>query len=114
MKIFEPTQFKELLMALIFNNNNIYNKNNSNNNNNNNNNDVKLSMWMREIDLENSYKKKKKLRATQKKGHNDNNIVKWYMKCFMYWTADLKSSKLWSSQLWAQFKQLRIEDSNCV
>ena len=24
-------------------------------------------------------------------------------------TADLKSSKLWSSQLWAQFKQLRIE-----
>ena len=22
------------------------------------------------------------------------------MKCFIYWTADLKSSKLWSSQLW--------------
>ena len=35
--------------------------------------------------------------------------VKWYMKCFIYWTADLKSSKLWSSQLWTQFKQLRIE-----
>ena len=31
------------------------------------------------------------------------------MKCFLYWTADLKSSKLWSSQLWTQFKQLRIE-----
>ena len=29
------------------------------------------------------------------------------MKCFIYWTADLKSSKLWSSQLWTQFKQLR-------
>ena len=25
--------------------------------------------------------------------------VKWYMKCFIYWTVDLKSSKLWSSQL---------------
>ena len=24
--------------------------------------------------------------------------VKWYMKCFIHWTADLKSSKLWSSQ----------------
>ena len=67
MKIFEPTQFKELLMALIFNNNNIYNKNNSNNNNNNNNNDVKLSMWMREIDLENSYKKKKTESNTKKR-----------------------------------------------
>ena len=32
--------------------------------------------------------------------------VKWYMKCFIYWTADSKSSKLWSSQLWTQ---LRIE-----
>ena len=31
------------------------------------------------------------------------------MKCFIYWTADLKSSKPWSSQLWTQFKQLRIE-----
>ena len=31
------------------------------------------------------------------------------MKCFIYWTADLKSSKLWSSQLWTQFKQLRVE-----
>ena len=35
--------------------------------------------------------------------------VKWYMKCFIYWTEDLKSSKLWSSQLWTQFKQVRIE-----
>ena len=35
--------------------------------------------------------------------------VKWYMKCFIYWTADLKSSELWSSQLWTQFKKLRIE-----
>ena len=34
--------------------------------------------------------------------------LKWYMKDFIYWTADLKSSKLWSSQLWTQFKQLRI------
>ena len=31
------------------------------------------------------------------------------MECFIYWTADLKSSKLWSSQLWTQFKQFRIE-----
>ena len=23
--------------------------------------------------------------------------VKWYMKCFIYWTADMKSSELWSS-----------------
>ena len=36
-------------------------------------------------------------------------LSKWYMKCFIYWTADLKSSKLWSSQLRTQFKQLRIE-----
>ena len=35
--------------------------------------------------------------------------VKWYMKCFIYWTADLKSSKLWSSQLWTQFKQYRCD-----
>ena len=35
--------------------------------------------------------------------------MKWYMKCFIYWTADLKSSKLWSSQLGTQFKQLRTE-----
>ena len=27
----------------------------------------------------------------------------------IYWTADLKSSKLWSLQLWTQFKQLHIE-----
>ena len=33
--------------------------------------------------------------------------VKWYMKYFIYWTADLKSSELWSSQLWTQFKLLR-------
>ena len=32
--------------------------------------------------------------------------VKWYMKCFIYWTADLKSSKPWSSQFRTQFKQL--------
>ena len=31
------------------------------------------------------------------------------MKYFIYWTADWKSSKLWSAQLWTQFKQLRIE-----
>ena len=37
--------------------------------------------------------------------------VRWYMKCFIYWTADLKSSKLWSSQLWTQFKQLHKEAS---
>ena len=36
-------------------------------------------------------------------------LPKWYMKCFIYWTADLKSSELWPSQLWTQFKQLRIE-----
>ena len=35
--------------------------------------------------------------------------VKWYMKYFIYWTADWKSSKLWSAQSWTQFKQLRIE-----
>ena len=35
--------------------------------------------------------------------------VKWFMKCFIYWTADLKSSKLWSSQLRTQFKQLPID-----
>ena len=35
--------------------------------------------------------------------------VKWYMKCFIYWTAVLKWSKPWSSQLRTQFKQLRIE-----
>ena len=34
--------------------------------------------------------------------------VKLYMKYFIYWTADVKSSKLWSSQLWTQFMQLRI------
>ena len=31
------------------------------------------------------------------------------MKYFIYWTGDLKSSELWSSQLWTQFKQLRLE-----
>ena len=40
---------------------------------------------------------------------NPNLLVKWYMKCFIYWTADLKSSKPWSSRLWTQFEQLRIE-----
>ena len=34
--------------------------------------------------------------------------VKLYMKYFIYWTAHVKSSKLWSSQLWTQFMQLRI------
>ena len=34
--------------------------------------------------------------------------VKWYMKSFIYRTADVKSSNLWSSQLWTQFMQLRI------
>ena len=42
--------------------------------------------------------------------------VKWYMKCFIYWTADLKSSKPWLSQLRTQFKQLLIEarKKNCL
>ena len=31
------------------------------------------------------------------------------MKYFMYWTPDVKSSKLWSSQLWKQFMQLHIQ-----
>ena len=35
--------------------------------------------------------------------------VKWYMKYFICCTADLKSSRLWSSQLWTQFKQLCME-----
>ena len=43
------------------------------------------------------------------KGYRTGCFMKWYMKCFIYWTADLKSSELWSSQLWTQFKQLRIE-----
>ena len=30
--------------------------------------------------------------------------------CFIYWTADLKSSELWSWQLRMQFKQLRIQE----
>ena len=34
--------------------------------------------------------------------------VKLFMKYFLYWTADVKSSKLWSSQLWKQFMQLCI------
>ena len=29
--------------------------------------------------------------------------------CFIYWTADLKSSKPWSLQLWTQLKQFRIK-----
>ena len=32
-----------------------------------------------------------------------------HIKCFIYWTADLKSSKPRSSQLWTQIKQLRVE-----
>ena len=35
--------------------------------------------------------------------------VKWFMKCFIYWTVDFKSSKPQSLQLWMQFKQLRRE-----
>ena len=31
------------------------------------------------------------------------------MKGFIYWTADLKSSRPWSSQFWTQSKQLRTE-----
>ena len=31
------------------------------------------------------------------------------MKYFKYWTADVKWRKLWSSQLWKQFMQLRIQ-----
>ena len=34
--------------------------------------------------------------------------LKLYVKYFKYWTADVKSSKLWSSQLWKQFMQLHI------
>ena len=30
------------------------------------------------------------------------------MKYFIYWTVDVKSSKLWSSQLWKQFMELCI------
>ena len=32
-----------------------------------------------------------------------------YMKCFIYWTVNFKSSKPQSLQLWMQFKQLRRE-----
>ena len=39
--------------------------------------------------------------------NKSNDHVKWYMKCFIYWTVDFKSSQIWSSQLWTQFKQLR-------
>ena len=31
------------------------------------------------------------------------------MKYFIYWISDVESSKLWSSQLWTQFIQLRRE-----
>ena len=34
--------------------------------------------------------------------------VRSCMKCFIYWTADVKSSKLWSSQLRRHFMQLRM------
>ena len=36
------------------------------------------------------------------------NDVKLCMKYFIYWTVDVKSSKLWSLQLWTQFMQLCI------
>ena len=35
--------------------------------------------------------------------------MKLYMKCLIYWTADLKSSKPWLSQLRTLFLQLHIE-----
>ena len=35
--------------------------------------------------------------------------VKWCIKYFICWNVDLKSSKLWSLQLWTQFKQLHTE-----
>ena len=35
-------------------------------------------------------------------------MMKWYMKYIIYWTADVKSNKLWSMQLWMQFLQLHI------
>jgi len=44
-------------------------------------------------------------------------FVKWYMKCFIYWTADLKSSKPWSSLRWSwltwkrSFSHLFLNDS---
>ena len=40
---------------------------------------------------------------------NECEIITCNMKYFMYWTADVKSSKLWSSQLWKQFMQLSIQ-----
>ena len=33
------------------------------------------------------------------------------VKYFIYWTADLKSSRLWSSQLWTQFKPEKVRTS---
>ena len=36
-------------------------------------------------------------------------MLKLYMKYFICWTADEKSSNLWSSQVWKQFMQLRIK-----
>ena len=37
--------------------------------------------------------------------------VKLYLKYFIYWTADVKSSKLWSSQLWTQFYAIAYEEA---
>ena len=37
-----------------------------------------------------------------------NECWSYNMKYFIYWTADVKSSKLWSSQLWQQFMEFCI------
>ena len=40
--------------------------------------------------------------------------AKWYMKCFIYWTADLKSSKLWPRWSPDFFRLLIRNCLNCV
>jgi len=42
------------------------------------------------------------------KGRVRNECWSYTMKYFIYWTADVKSSKLWYSQLWKQFMELCI------
>ena len=37
--------------------------------------------------------------------------MKWCMKCFIYWTADLKLSKPWSSQWWSWLTWFQIRSS---
>ena len=49
-------------------------------------------------------RKKKKVYKSMRCGTHL--FLKWYMKCFISWTADLKSSKPWSSQFWTQFKDV--------